>query len=111
MEAIATLPPDEGYIGGEAYDYIDVCGRVLTSPVAYLASISKPSPFQVRSGDFNHRGFFFLTIISRPDPASYEVWYGFNEDWGNRNNRWGLMDGGPDRSWFSWRTVGGQGYL
>jgi len=99
---------------GDCYDYFDVCGRALTTPVAYLNNISHPSPFQVQSGWFSQRSFFFAVMIpygplpdSVPTPngkdSSYgDSWVGFDTMWGNGSAQWFQMDGGPDGDWFGW---------
>ena len=71
----------------DCYDYFDVCGRALTTPVAYLNNISHPSPFQVQSGWYSQRSFFFSSMIpfmadGSPSPngldSVYSDWVGFS---------------------------------
>ena len=91
---------NSGHTNPNVYDYIDVTGRALTTPVAYLTSIPHPSPFQQQLEFFRDRGFLFLKapetgINPRAD------WWCFDDDWGNKDVTWALMDGGPNQVWFT----------
>lgn len=101
---IPRLPPDSG-MNPDTYDYIDICGQVMTTPVAYLKIIPHPSPFTFVNFQ---RGFYFANCIksingmpTSVDPL-YADWYGFDSKWGNGESTWFLMDGGPDGDWFGW---------
>ena len=97
VEAMAAMP---GSSDPTPYDCLEVCGRRLTTPISYLSAIPYPSPFFERETIWGRRGFWFATV-QRPDPMSYDMWYGGSAYWGNGTARWFLMDGGPDRSWFA----------
>ena len=94
LPATATNPQD--------YNFIDICGTPLTTPVAYMTSLPRPSPFASQQVYFKDRSFFFaraVKINGQPD-ANYSDWYGFMKEWNNENVLWWLMDGGPDGTWF-----------
>lgn len=82
------------------YDYIDVTGRSLTTPIAYLTSVPYPSPFQSNEEFYKDRGYLFMKKPATGVNPRYQ-WYGFSEQWGNENTVWALMDGGPNRIWFT----------
>lgn len=99
-DALSKLPPAE--TNASVYDYIDICGQVLTTPVAYLTSIPHPSPFALQIPYFKDRGFFYeANMASATTTEPYGDWYGFDPLWGNQNTRFWLMDGGPDQTWFN----------
>jgi prepilin-type N-terminal cleavage/methylation domain-containing protein len=103
VAALAKLPATATTAIG--YDYIDICGKPLTTPIAYLAAIAHPSPFQERNGEFNDRSFYFARNIIDPTWNNgndlYGDWYGFSRVWSNANAKWWLMDGGPNRIWYA----------
>jgi len=100
----------------QCQDYIDICGRYMTTPIAYLANIPHPSPFQMVDPWFRQRGAFYYTAIrlgndGKPtatglDSGYGNSWWWAHSQWGNENAAWGLMDGGPDGTWFAWQAVG-----
>jgi len=110
IDAQAWWPPE---LAGAplCQDYIDMCGRYMTTPVAYLTNIPHPSPFQVTEW-MVQRGYYYYTNIkigNDGNPTLYDSafdWVWAMAKWGNENAQWGLMDGGPDGDWFGWPATG-----
>lgn len=101
-DTLARYPP--AIVSPIIYDYIDVAGRPMTTPVAYLSSLPHPSPFQTHNGAFIDRSFYFSKNIPYPENGNaphYSAWFGFSRTWGNEHVKWWLMDGGPDLTWFA----------
>lgn len=115
MASPPAPPPGEELTYGQT---VAMCLRRLTTPVAYLASVSFPDPFGEMKWDYHTVGVnqtikvgFTMVYNSFLDQGMLWNWYGTGTDGGrllaaaglSGGSRWVLMSPGPDRDdWEQW---------
>lgn len=76
---------------------------ILTTPVAYMASMSSfEDPFEKVAG-YYYVFFCFADMVNQGWVKPYNGWYG-NKPGANYSSLWGILSLGPDRLW-TWGDV------